>query len=495
MIRETLAIIGNGMATGRLLDDLLRRDALKRYEIIVFGEEPHGCYNRILLNRVLLGGSTDEITLKPASWYAERGIRLITGDPVVAVSPAAQRLWTQSGGEFFFHRVIFATGSVARLLPVDGITAPNGRWKDGLAVYRTVADCQRIREVALRSKHAVVVGGGLLGLEAAKALADLGLQVTLLHLFDTLMNRQLDRVGSAMLRRAIERMGIRVMTSANTQAILGTQRVEGVLLTNGERIAAELVVVASGIKARIELAKDADIPTNAGILVNDRLESSVPRVYAVGECAEHAGKVYGIVQPLYEQCAVLAAVLMDAESAAYRGSKVYTRLKIVGMDVASMGDIEPQTDQDEVVQIIEERRGIYRKLIIRENRLVGAVLVGDTSLAAALVRRYERADPLPANRLDLFASDDRIGESTAERMICNCHQVSESAIVEAVRGGCRTLPELVTRTGAGTGCGSCQGQLAAVLRQCGSARLSSPAPVVSAFSIESTPHSCEKIHD
>lgn len=467
MTRKKLAIIGNGMATGRLLDELLRRDGLARFDVTVFGEEPHGCYNRILLNRVLLGASVDDITLKPAAWYAERGVRLRGGSAVTRLSLAAQRLWTADGEEHFFDVAVLATGSVPQIPPVEGAKHADGRWKDGVCVYRTTADCERMRGFARRGGRAVVVGGGLLGLEAAKGLTDLGMSVTLLHLFETLLNRQVDRTGAVLLRRAVERLGITIITSANTKAITGAKRAEGVLLGGGERLPAELVVFASGVRPRIDLARDSDVPTNAGILVDDRLQTGLAGLFAVGECVEHAGRVYGTVQPVYEQCAVLADVLTGAKpNARYRGSKVYTRLKVVGVDVASMGDVDGREADDEVVQVIEEKRGIYRKLVIRDDRLAGAVLVGDTSAAAGLVRRFERGDPLPANRLDLFASADRTGE-TAGQVVCNCHAVTNQTLSEAVRGGCHTLQDLAARTGAGTGCGSCRGQLAALLLKAG----------------------------
>lgn len=467
MTRKKLAIIGNGMATGRLLDELLRRAGLSRFDVTVFGEEPHGCYNRILLNRVLLGGPVDDITLKPAAWYAQHGVRLRSGSPVVRLSQAAHRLWTADGQEHFFDAAVFATGSVPRLPPIEGVKLADGRWKDGVAVYRTAADCERMREFAKSGRPAVVVGGGLLGLEAAKGLADLGMRVTLLHLFDTLMNRQVDKIGAVMLRRAVEKLGIEVRTSANTKAVLGAKRAEAVLLGGGTTVPADLVVFASGVKPRIDLARDSDVPTNAGILVDDQLRTELDGLYAVGECAEHDGRTYGTVQPVYEQCAVLADVLTGANPAArYSGSKVYTRLKVVGIEVASMGDIDAKDAGDEVVQVIEETRGVYRKLVIRTGRLAGAVLVGDASAAAGLVRRFERGDPLPANRLDLFASPDRTTESPGG-VVCNCHQVTEPTLLEAVRGGCRTLQDIAAKTGAGTGCGSCRGQLASLLLKAG----------------------------
>jgi nitrite reductase (NADH) large subunit len=212
------------------------------------------------------------------------------------------------------------------------------------------------------------------------------------------------------------------------------------------------------------VAKASDIPTNAGVVVNDTLATRVPGVYAVGECAEHNGQVYGIVQPIWEQCAVLADLLTGANpQARYRGSKLYTRLKVAGVEVASMGVVEPQSDADEVIQVIEERKAVYRKLIVRDGRLVGAMLVGDADTAAALVRLFERGDRLPANRLDVFASGEAVAAAGAGDLVCHCHQVREAAVLEAIQGGCRTLTEVTERTKDGAGCGSCRGQLANLL--------------------------------
>ncbi len=461
MPREQLAIIGNGMATGRLLDDLLRRGGLDRYAVSVFGDEPHGCYNRILLNRVLLGGTVDDITLKPAGWYADKGVTLHRGATVSRVSVGARRMWTADGREHYFDRLIFATGSEPRVPRVDGAKLANGEWKDGVAVYRTAADVERMRAAARKGRPAAVIGGGLLGLEAAKGLTDLGMRVTLLHLFDHLLNRQVDRLGGAMLRRHVEDLGIRVRTSVTTKGVTGKSRVEGVVLGGEEVVPAEVVVFASGVQPRIDLAKDSDLPTNAGIEVNDQMETGVPGVYAVGECAEHASQIYGTVQPVYEQCSVLAAVLCGDSSARYRGTKVHTRLKAAGVEVASLGDIDPHGPTDEVVQVIEEQRGVYRKLVIRDGRLAGAVLVGDASAAPGLVQRFERGDPLPANRLDLFASPDLSPAPAGP--VCSCHQVGEEQITAAMTAGCRTLQDIAAKTGAGTGCGSCRGKLASLL--------------------------------
>ncbi len=463
MHRKRLAIIGNGMAAGRLLDDLLRRDGLRHYHVTVFGEEPHGCYNRILLSRVLAGTAPDEIMLKPPEWYAERGVCFRAGAAVTKLDTAARQIATADGQSHAYDVAVFATGSAPFVPNVDGLRKPDGRPKDGVFVFRTIEDCQRIRAYTRPAGSAIVVGGGLLGLEAAKGLSDLGLHVTVVHLFDTLMNTQVDKFGGAMLRRAIERLGIFVRTGLITRAVLGDERVEAVAFDDGTRLPTDLVVLACGVKPRVEAAKASDLPTNAGILVNDTLATRVPGVYAVGECAEHNGQVYGIVQPIWEQCAVLADLLTGTNPLArYRGSKLYTRLKVAGVEVASMGVVEPQSDADEVIQVIEERKAVYRKLIVRDGRLVGAMLVGDADTAAALVRVFERGDRLPANRLDLFASGEATAPSGGDT-VCQCHQVSEATVGDAIRSGCRSLKDLAAQTKAGTGCGSCRGRLTGLL--------------------------------
>jgi nitrite reductase (NADH) large subunit len=484
--RPRLAVIGNGMAAGRLLDELARRDGLERYAVSVFGEEPHGCYNRILLARMLAGGSLDDITLKPPAWYADHGVRLHAGSPVVRLSAGARRLWTADGKEHAFDAAVFATGSVPRIPPTEGVRRPDGRLTVGVFAFRTAADCERMRAFATPGTRAVVVGGGLLGLEGAKGLRDLGLHVTVVHLYDRLMNAQVDEAGGRVLGAAVGRLGVRVRTGVTTRAVLGGERVRAVRLGDGTEEPADLVVFACGVRPRADLARDSDIPVNAGILVGDTLATAVPGIFAVGECAEHEGRVYGTVQPVYEQCAVLADVLCGG-TARYRGTKVYTRLKAAGVEVASMGDVEPRHDTDEVVQVLEERRGVYRKLIVRDGRLAGAVLVGDTTAAAALVRHSERGDLLPENRLDLFASAD-LALPPADEVLCRCANVPEVAVRDAIRSGCRSSDEVGGRTGAGTGCGSCRGRIAELVLK----EAPGPRPLVEKGRVGSdpVPHPC-----
>jgi nitrite reductase (NADH) large subunit len=463
-MKKRLAIIGNGMAAGRLLDELARRNAAAVYDVTVYGEEPHGCYNRILLGRVLSGSPADEITLKPQDWYAAHGVTLRAGTRVERLDTVARRVVTASGEAVPYDAAVFATGSAPLIPRIDGLKLPDGRPKPGVFAFRTVDDCAAMRAYARPAASAVVVGGGLLGLEAAKALCDLGLHVTVLHNVETLMNAQLDRLGGEFLRRAVEKMGLFVRTAVNTQEVLGADRAEAVRLADGSVIPADLVVLACGIVPRVEAARASSVPVRRGIVVNDRLATPVPGVFAVGECAEHDGKVYGLVEPIWEQCEVLASVLTGANpKARYAGSKVYARLKVVGVEVASMGLVEAERDSDEVIQVIEDRKGVYRKLIVRDGKLAGAMLVGCAAAAPALVQLFDRGEALPPNRLDVLASPGGGSATADDPEVCNCHHVTESTLVEAIRGGCSTLASLSDRTRAGNGCGSCRGQLAGLV--------------------------------
>lgn len=463
--RAHLVIVGNGMATGRLLDELLRRNALRHLRISVFGEEPQGCYNRILLHRLLSGGTLEDILLKPPAWYAKHDIALHS-TIVTCIDPQHRQLQTTDGQWYAFDKLVLATGSVPVIPPLQGLRLTDGQWRPGVVSYRTVADCERLRQYLRPGRHAVVIGGGLLGLEAAKTLHDQGMHVTVLHAAEWLMNRQLDAPAAHFLQRALERIGLCIRTSAQAAHLLGDMAVEAVQLSDGTVLPANLVVLACGVSPRVELARQAGLEVHKGIVVDDQLRTSQPQIHAVGECAEHRGVVYGIVTPLYEQCCVLADILSGVRpQARYRGSVFYTRLKVVDVEVASMGEIEPKEEQDEIVQVIEPQRGIYRKLIIRQEQLVGAVLVGDTAPAASLLRRLQRGDLLPSNRLDWLASPYRRDTQEQEDVICHCHQLRSQQLIHAIQNGCRTLTELGSRTAAGTGCGSCRDQLAHLLLQ------------------------------
>jgi nitrite reductase (NADH) large subunit len=360
---------------------------------------------------------------------------------------------------------VLATGSQPLVPPLDGMTVPGGELRPGVFVYRTMDDCARMRAHARAGDTAVVLGGGLLGLEAAKVLSDRGLHVTVIHASKTLMNAQLDELGGEMLEREIERCGIFVRTARTIEAILGEVAVEGIRLDDGRTLAADMVVLACGVRPRVEVARASGLPINRGIIVNDALATEAPGVYAIGECAEHDAKTYGIVTPAWEQAAVLGDILSGTNpQARYRGSKLYTRLKVAGIDVASMGRIDPELDSDEVIQVVETRKGAYRKLVVRGRALVGAMFVGNTGAAANLVQLFDRGDPLPEDPLEALCPGVTFGgAASGDRVVCNCNKVTENGLREAIACGATSVEALSLATRAGTGCGSCKTELSQIL--------------------------------
>ena len=299
--KKDIVIVGNGMATCRLLDELVSRNAQERYDFTVVGDEPGGAYNRVMLSKVLAGDETDVIVTKPPAWYQERGIRLVAPAIAESIDVAQRGVVLRDADALRYDIAILATGSQPIVPHLEGMNDERGELKPGLFVYRTMDDCLRMREYARPGDNALVLGGGLLGLEAAKVLSDRGLHVTIVHLAHGLMNTQLDFVGGEMLRRQIERCGMFVRVGCTIESIVGDERVEGVVLDGGERLAADVVVVACGTRPRTEVARKSKIPVNKGILVNDTLATQVPGVYAIGECTEHAGMTYGLVAPAWEQ--------------------------------------------------------------------------------------------------------------------------------------------------------------------------------------------------
>jgi len=469
MSKKKLAIIGNGMGTCRLLEGLVARRGHELYEISVFGEEQGGAYNRILLGNVLAGAAPDSIVTNTPEWYDRHGMRLISGTRVTRLDTLRKTVETEDGQTRRYDVAVLATGSQPLVPPLEGMLDDQGELRPGAFVYRTMADCLRMRETARTGDSAVVVGGGLLGLEAAKVLSDRGLHVTVVHVASGLMNAQLDGIGGEMLGRQIRHAGIFVRTGRTVEAVYGEERIQGVILDDGTSLPADLVVLACGVRPRVEVARASGLPVNKGIVVNDTLATQVPAVYAFGECAEHRGRTYGIVAPVWEQADVLADVLSGSKTQSrYRGSKLYTRLKVAGVDVASMGLLEPELETDQVFQIVEERRNAYRKLVVRDQELVGAMLVGNTRAAAALVQIFDRGEPLPDDPLEVLCAARGPSVANADRLVCSCHKVSESTLRDAIAAGAETLEALCGATRAGTGCGSCKselGQLVTSLRK------------------------------
>ncbi|MET0471144.1 MAG: FAD-dependent oxidoreductase [Xanthobacteraceae bacterium] len=369
---ESLIVIGNGMAAARFVDELAQR-ALGRYAVAVIGEEPRLAYNRVLLSALLADEvDFDDIELKPARWWRDRGVTLRYGERATQVDAAARNVTLAGGTQLAFSKLVFATGSQPVKPDIPGMDLP------GVLTFRDVDDVNAIAATKAAGARVVVIGGGLLGLEAAYGLAKAGARVTLLHLMDRLMERQLDQRAALMLKRAVEAKGIAVRLQAQTARIAGSGGVEAVELRDGTTIAADTVVVAVGIRANIGLARAAGLEVGRGIVVNDHLETSTAGVHAIGECAEHRGCCYGLVEPAYEQAQLLARRLAG-ERASYPGSVLATNLKVSGVNVFSAGDFLAATDEAEEIVFSDPAVGIYKKLIIAHDRLVGAVLFGDTA--------------------------------------------------------------------------------------------------------------------
>ncbi len=391
---ERLVIVGAGMASLKLLEELAAA-APRRYDVTVVGAEPTPAYNRVLLSSLLAGEASDEdLRLRGRDWYAAHGFRLLTGAPAQAIDRAAKRLILRGGRALAFDKLVLATGSEAIRLPLLGADLPQ------TLTFRDLDDATRLRALAAPGRRAVVIGGGLLGLEAAYGLVRRGCAVTVVHLADRLMERQLDERGAATLRRTLEAKGVRFALSASSVAITGDAQVTGLELATGERLPADLVVMACGVRANAGLAKAAGLRANRGITVDDRLATSDPDIFALGECAEHRGDVYGLVAPAYEQARTLARRLAGDDSATYAGSVLSTNLKVSGVGVFSAGAIEPE-DGDETMVLADPGHGHYRKLIVRDDRLKGAILVGETSDALWYLDLITTATPLGPLREDL----------------------------------------------------------------------------------------------
>ena len=391
---EPLVIIGNGMAAARLVEELAKR-ALGRYAIAVIGDEPRLAYNRVLLSSVLAGEATSqEIELKSAAWWRDRGVTVTYGCAADSVDLAARKVHLANGTEVPFSKLVFATGSAPLRLAVPGADLP------GVHTFRDSRDVDQLLALAGAKRRVVVVGGGLLGLEAAYGLAKAGSKVTLLHLMDRLMERQLDAPAAALLKRLVENKGIEIVLDADTRQITGTDRVEGVELADGRTIAADAVVFAAGIRPNVALAKEAGVPVNRGIVVDDRICTGIENVYALGECAEHRGTCYGLVEPAYEQAKVLAAHLAG-NAADYSGSVVATNLKVSGVSVFSAGDFLA-AEGGETLVFKDERRGTYKKLVVADGHLTGAVLVGDTQDALWYLDLIRTTAPIETIRGDMM---------------------------------------------------------------------------------------------
>ena len=464
-MKKNLVVIGNGMAGARVVEEILARDGADQFNITMFGDEPYGNYNRILLSNVLNGSQEEsEIFLNPLEWYRENDITLHVGVYAESVLRRSRIVLGADGTTEPYDKLIIATGSRSALPPLEGLTLPDGQYKPGVFVFRTLDDCREIAGYAQGRGRAAVIGGGLLGLEAARGLQNFGVQVDVVHRGKHLMNQQLDPQAGNILKSTMEQMNVGVLLGKDTKAVLGEDRVRSLRFADGSTLACDMVVIAAGIKPNSEIGARCGLTVERAIVVDNQMRSiDDPNVYIVGECAQHRGFVYGLVAPLWEQAKVLADHITGRNlQAAYYGSKVATKLKVMGVEMAAMGVTEAEDERDEIVQFTEPKKGTYKKLIIRDGRLVGGILLGDISKAAYLMQVFDRGTPLPEERLTLLfdigapSKKATMEELPLEAQVCNCNGVSKGAILSCVKNGKRSPKAVMDVTRAGMGCGSCK---------------------------------------
>lgn len=474
-----VVVVGNGMAGARFTQELVARDPDRRCALTVIGDEPGLPYNRVLLSNVLAGvARPDAIELVGADWYADHDVRLRSGVAVAAIEREARTVRLADGGAVDYDVLVLATGSVALIPPVPGLRDDTGGLRPGVALFRTRDDCAAIDRLARSARRVVVVGAGVLGLEAARGLAGRGRWVTVVQRETRLMERQLDTPAARLLGRALDRLGVEVRSGVTVAEVLGTGVVSGVTLSDGDHLDADLVVLCCGVRPRTELAEAAGLKVDRGVLVDDRLATfSDDAVYAIGECAEHAGRLYGLVAPVWEQARVAAAAIAEPEtSVRYAGTTQVTRLKASGIELATLGDAsaldEDDLDEDdELVTWVDRARGVYLKLVLREDRITAAILLGDTRAAAAVTQLFDRGAAVPADRAGLLLPRRSAAVTAASTptalpagaTICQCNGVTKAAITGAWQAGARSLDAIAEQTRATTGCGSCRDTVCGLL--------------------------------
>jgi nitrite reductase (NADH) large subunit len=460
-LKQKLVIIGNGMAPGRMLENLLEASP-GAFEVTIFNAEPRVNYDRIMLSPVLSGEKTfEEIVIHGDGWYIEHGITLYKGCKIAAIDRQAKTVTSETGIVAAYDKLVIATGSVPFIIPVPGSTMA------GVLTYRDLDDVNAMMIAAKSRGNAVVIGGGLLGLEAAAGLAEQGMKVTVIHIMPTLMERQLDPAAGHLLKKAVEERGITVLNGANTKQIIGTDRVEAVELADGTIVPADIVVMAVGIRPNAVLGKEAGLQINRGIVVDDQMRTSDPDIFALGECAEHRGMVYGLVAPLYEMAGILAKALAG-ETAAYQGSVTATKLKVTGIKLFSAGDFAEGEDREEIV-LRDASSGVYKRLVLKDNKIIGAVLYGETSDGAWFFDMLKKNTDITEMRDTLIFGQSYQGGSPLDPMaavaalpddaeICGCNGVCKSKITGAITSkGLTSLDDVRAHTKASASCGSCTG--------------------------------------
>ncbi|MEW5069465.1 NADPH-nitrite reductase [Bacillus subtilis] len=457
MGKKQLVLVGNGMAGVRAIEEILSV-AKDEFQITIFGAEPHPNYNRILLSKVLQG-DTDikDITLNDWDWYKENNIQLYTNETVIKVDTKNKTVITDADRIQPYDELILATGSVPFILPIPGAD------KKGVTAFRDIKDTDTMLAASKQYKKAAVIGGGLLGLEAARGLLNLGMDVSVIHLAPFLMERQLDATAGRLLQNELEKQGMTFLLEKQTEEIVGDDRVEGLRFKDGTSIEADLVVMAVGIRPNTTLGAESGIPVNRGIIVNDYMQTEIPHIYAVGECAEHRGIAYGLVAPLYEQAKVLAKHICGIETKPYEGSVLSTQLKVSGVEVFSAGDFN-ESEEKKAIKVFDEQDGIYKKIVLRGNQIVGAVLFGDSSEGNRLFSMIQKeADISETSKISILqplsqeAGTSITAAMSDDEIICGCNGVSKGAIIQAIQEkGCSSTDEIKACTGASRSCGGCK---------------------------------------
>lgn len=474
MQKMKLVVVGNGMAGMRTVEELLKI-APGLYDITVFGDEPYPNYNRIMLSPVLANEQTiDDIILNTREWYAENDIKLYTSARINRIDRKNRVVYAEDGTSAEYDRLLIATGSKPFMPPIPG------RELEGVLGYRDIKDTNDMIAAAKKYRHAVVIGGGLLGLEAANGLKIQGMEVTVVHKNEWLLEKQLDKTAGKMLQKNLESKGLNFLLKKNTEQILGNEqgRVKAVRFTDGLEIAADLLVVAVGIRPNYALAESAGIYCNKGIVVNDTMQTYDPRIYAVGECVAHRGVSYGLVAPLFEMAKVCATHLANFGIGQYKGSVTSTKLKVTGIDLFSAGDFasgEGHDDGREEIVLHDAVGGVYKKLVIKNDKIIGGVLYGDTTDGSWYFQLLRDAKPIHEIRDHLMFGQDSLGNTghqgqdkaaamTNEMEVCGCNGVCKGTIVKAIQDqGLFTLDDVKKQTKAGSSCGSCVGLVEQIL--------------------------------
>lgn len=463
-MRKKLVMIGNGMAGVRTVEEILKRNA-DIFDITIIGEEPYPNYNRIMLSNVLQGKtSVDDIYINEWSWYEENKIHLLTGEKVIKINREKKKVITDKYQVINYDELIIATGSSAFILPIPGSDL------EGVIGFRTIEDTEKMLETAQNYNKAVVIGGGLLGLEAARGLIDRGMDVHVVHLLPTLMEQQLDAAAANLLRKDLEAQGMKFLMEKQSAEIYGENRVKGLKFTDGTSVECDLVVMAVGIRPNVAIAREADLEVNRGIIVNDYMVTSDPSIYAVGECAEHNGIAYGLVAPLYEQGTALADYITGKKSQGYQGSVLSTQLKVAGCDLFSGGKIH-EDENTQAIIVHDQIAGLYKKILVTDNKIVGIVLYGDASDGNRLfnmlkkqadISEYTSSSVLSKTGQD--SEEDLVASMSAEDTVCGCNGITKGTIVHSIlEQGLTTFEEVKGCTKAGGSCGKCKPMVESIL--------------------------------